>query len=179
MARKIALREDHARAVQHNALCGARGVDVLLFAVADLHEPPDGGAVFLAAAQQQQNGVAAACHARTLVAHTLERAAVQRFRALVDAGEYRHDVRAEQVKRVLRVNACDLRDEIMLRDLDVVVEHDREVRIQMRTHPAHADVVAAGEAVVFPVQQHGHVRARGKFFGKLLAPCRRGRRCRR
>ena len=169
MARKIALRENHARAVQHNALCGARGVDVLFFAVANLHEPPDGGAVFLAAAQQQQNGVAAARHARTLVAHTLERASVQRFRALVDAGEYRHDVRAEQVKRVLRVNARDLRDKIMLRDLDVVVEHDREVRIQMRTHPAHADVVAAGEAVVFPVQQHGHVWACGKFFGKLLA----------
>ena len=70
---------------------------------------------------------------------------------------------------MLRVNARDLRDEIMLRDLDVVVEHDREVRIQVRTHPAHADVVAAGKAVVFPVQQHGHVRARGEFLGKLLA----------
>ena len=46
--------------MQHDALRGARGVNVLLFPVADLHEPPDGGAVFLAAAQQQEDGILAA-----------------------------------------------------------------------------------------------------------------------
>ena len=174
MARKIALREDHARAVQHDALRGARSVDVLFFAVADLHEPPDGGAVFLAAAQQQKDGILAARNAGALVPHALERAAVQRFRALVDAGEHRYDVRTQQVERVLRVNARDLGDEVVLRDLDVVVEHDREVRVQMLAHPARADVVTAGKAVVFAVQQHGHVRACGKFLRQSRARAVRG-----
>lgn len=59
-------------------------------------------------------------------------------------------------------------------DLDVVVEHDGEVRVQMRAHPARADVVAAGEAVVFAVQQHGHVRARGEFLRQNRARAVRG-----
>ena len=174
VAGKIALREDHARAVQHDALRGARGVNVLLFPVADLYEPPDGGAVFLAAAQQQEDGIFAARNARTLVPHALERAAVQRFRALVNAGEHRHNVRPEQVERVLRVNARDLGNEVVLRDLDVVVEHDGEVRVQMLVHPARADVVAAGKAVVLAVQQHGHVRARGEFLRQNSARAVRG-----
>ena len=60
---------------------------------------------------------------------------------------------------MLRINARDLRDEIMLRDLDVVVEHDREVRIQMRAHPGrlvqirnrkkqHIDTTRPAEGVV-------------------------------
>ena len=99
---------------------------------------------------------------------------MQRFRALVNAGEHRHNVRPEQVERVLRVNARDLGNEVVLRDLDVVVEHDGEVRVQMLVHPARADVVAAGKAVVLAVQQHGHVRARGEFLRQNSARAVRG-----
>lgn len=132
------------------------------------------GLFFSAAAQQQEDGILAARNAGALVPHALERAAVQRFRALVDAGEHRHDVRPQQVERMLCVNARDLRDEVVLRDLDVVVEHDGEVRVQMLTHPARADVVAAGKAVVLAVQQHGHVRARGEFLRQNSARAVRG-----
>ncbi len=72
----------------------------------------------------------------------------------------------KQVKRVLRVNARDLRDEIMLRDLDVVVEHDREVRIRCAHTQRTPTLLPRAKPSFFSVQQHGHVRACGKFFGK-------------